>query len=233
MKKIYLVFIFFSLIGYSQNNETKIESQLTFGPTIGANISIIPKFLDGVKENTPRLGLNIGGFFRYQATSSIYIQTEATYSQQGTNTVFDIDVDLFGQSQKLQFNGDFKVDYIRVPVIFRKNLWDNLYLGAGPYVSFLTKKYVSLYTDDGVIKVSGDFDEVVEQLQSFDIEDLNFKANDVDYGALLDLGYMFDFGLTLNSRFGIGLTNIIENLDQNKTVTSKNYFIAFGFEYAF
>jgi uncharacterized protein YwgA len=232
VKHIYLIFIFFSLICYSQNNEENPDHKLTFGPTIGANISIIPKFLDGVKENNPRLGLNIGGVLRYQAASKIFIQTEVTYSQQGTNNVFDIEVEFFDQPQKLQFNGDFKVDYIRVPVVLRKNFWNNFYLGAGPYVSFLTKKYVNLYTDDGAIRVSGDFDEVLEQLQNLGA-DLNLKANDVDYGALLDFGYTLDFGITINSRYGIGLTNIIENRDENKNITSKNYFIAFGLEYTF
>lgn len=232
MKKIYLIFIFFSLVSYSQESEKIIDNRLVFGPTVGANLSIIPKFLDGVKENNPRLGLNIGGVLRYQAAHKIFIQTEVTYSQQGTNNVFEIEVDFFGQPQMLEFNGDFKVDYIRVPVVLRKNIWNNLYVGAGPYVSFLTKKYVSLYTDDGAIKVSGDFDEVQEQLQNLGVE-LNFKANDVDYGALLDFGYNLDIGLTINSRFGIGLTNIIENRDENKNITSKNYFIAFGLEYTF
>jgi len=232
VKQIYLIFIFFSLICYSQNNEEKLDHKLTFGPTIGANLSIIPKFLDGVKENNPRLGLNIGGVLRYQAANTIFIQTEVTYSQQGTNNVFDIEVDLFDQPQKLQFNGDFKVDYIRVPVVLRKNLWNKFYLGAGPYVSFLTKKYVNLFTDDGAIRVSGDFDEVMEKLQELGVE-LNLKANNIDYGALLDFGYNLDFGVTLNSRFGIGLTNIIENLDENQNITSKNYFFAFGLEYTF
>lgn len=232
MKQIHLVFIFFSLICNSQNNETKLDNKLTFGPTIGANISIIPKFLDGVKENNPRLGLNIGGVLRYQAANKIFIQTELSYSQQGTNNVFEIEVDFFDQPEKLQFNGDFKVDYIRVPVVLRKNVWNKFYLGAGPYVSFLTKKYVNLYTDDNAIKVSGDFDEVLEQLQNLGVE-LNLKANNVDYGALLDFGYILDFGVTLNSRFGIGLTNIIENRDENKNITSKNYFFAFGLEYTF
>jgi hypothetical protein len=232
VKNIYLIFIFFSLICYSQDNDKKLDNKLVFGPTIGANLSILPKFLDGVKENNPRVGLNIGGLLRYQATNKIFIQTEVTYSQQGTNNVFDIDVEFFGQPQKLEFNGDFKVDYIRVPVVLRMNVWNNFYLGAGPYVSFLTKKYVNLFTDDGAIQVSGDFDEVLEQLQKFGVE-LNIKANDVDYGALFDFGYNLDFGLTLNSRFGIGLTNIIENLDENKNISSKNYFFALGLEYTF
>ncbi len=86
---------------------------------------------------------------------------------------------------------EVKLDYISLPVMAKYYLFDGFSLEAGPQVSFLVK---NSYAVAGV-----------------DIETPGFK--DVDFGANFGLGYRFENGISLQGRYTMGISDVVEQND--------------------
>lgn len=126
MKKLLLSVVFAALgiVTYAQS--------WSFGPTVSlsmTNLSVAA--LGGVPiSNEPRAGLNVGMFMKYRTAGIFAIQTEVTYSTQGSKFKFD-------DATK---SGHLRLGYINVPVLMKFYLVDGLNVMAGPQVGFLVDK---------------------------------------------------------------------------------------------
>ena len=98
-----------------------------------------------------------------------------------------------------------KLDYISIPVMAKYYLLDNLSVEVGPQVSFLVKES---YKVDGT-----------------DIEVGGFK--EVDFGANFGLGYHFDNGISLQGRYMMGISDIVEESD----VQNKGFQFSLGYQF--
>lgn len=89
-----------------------------------------------------------------------------------------------------EFDATFKLDYIQIPLMARYYVSEGFNLEAGPQIGFLTSSEV-------------------------DMEELGVDTKDFfsgfDYGVNFGLGYKFPVGIFLQSRYNLGLANILDS----------------------
>ena len=124
-----LVFILFTSLGFSQDNNTSTQSSDTqpikkdfepefkFGVRGGYNISNLDFTPDPSFENKHRNNMVFGGFVEYFPSESFSMLAELQYSAEGG-----------GKDEAL------RVSYIQMPILFRFHLGTNFSIGAGPQV---------------------------------------------------------------------------------------------------
>ena len=163
MKK--LIFITaLAVFGFYYSN----AQEVAFGIKGGVNFATFNG--DDSSEAKGMTGYHIGGVVNIGVTERFSIQPELLYSAQGADS----------------YLGDFRLDYINIPVLAKFMVVDGLSVEAGPQIGFLTSS----------------------KLESEDIKDLVKKT---DFSALLGLGYMLDGGLNFAARYNFGLSNISDN----------------------
>ncbi len=91
--------------------------------------------------------------------------------------------------------GDFNLDYVNVPVIVKYYLVQGLNIQLGPQFGFLVN------------------DELPSE------SDFN-NPESMDFSAVMGLGYDLPFGLRIDGRYNLGLTDISKNVDgKNQVIT--------------
>lgn len=86
--------------------------------------------------------------------------------------------------------GTLHLDYINVPMLTKFYLWDNLSVEVGPQVGFLVGKKFK------------DAASIMKPITDF---------HSVDLAVAMGAAYDFDFGLTLDVRYNLGLINTIKS----------------------
>lgn len=160
MKKLMLMAAV-AVFGFNFSN----AQEVSFGLKAGVNLATFTG--DDSAEAKGMTGYHLGGVVNFGITDRFSVQPELLYSAQGT------DSDL----------GDFRLDYINVPVLAKFMVVDGLSIEAGPQIGFLTSS----------------------KLEGEEIKDLVKKT---DFSALLGLGYILDGGLNFAARYNFGLTNL-------------------------
>ena len=94
--------------------------------------------------------------------------------------------------------GDFNLDYVNVPVIVKYYLVQGLNIQLGPQFGFLV--------DDNIN--AGD-------------------AEGVDFSAVMGVGYDLPFGLRIDGRYNLGLTDVVKNDNGKNQVFS----LALGYSF--
>jgi len=94
--------------------------------------------------------------------------------------------------------GDFNLDYVNVPVVVKYYLVQGLNIQLGPQFGFL----------------------VNDNIKEADPET-------VDFAAVMGLGYDLPFGLRIDGRYNLGLTEIVKNDDGKNQVFS----LALGYSF--
>lgn len=160
MKKLILLGLtLFFVVGAYHNTQAQ---SIDLGIKVGANFSNIndAKSLD----MSNKTGLVAGAFAAF-GFNKWAIQPEVLYSQQGAKT--DI--------------GDFDLDYVNIPVIFKYYIIGNfLNLQVGPQFGFLTH------------------DSFKDQVES----------KSFDFSGAAGAGLDLPFGLRVDARYNFGLTDI-------------------------
>lgn len=145
---------------------------LDAGVKLGANFSKLND-MSSVKNKT---GMVAGGFVSI-GYNNMAIQPEVLYSQEGSKTDF----------------GNFDLDYINVPVMFKYYLvGEFLNAQVGPQFGFLTKQSMK--------------DQI--------------KTKDFDFSGVAGLGLEIPFGLRVEARYNFGITNVTEDESAKKGVFS-------------
>lgn len=98
--------------------------------------------------------------------------------------------------------GDFNLDYVNVPVIVKYYLVQGLNIQLGPQFGFLVN------------------DKIPNLDDFYDIESM-------DFSAVMGMGYDLPFGLRIDGRYNLGLTDITNNKDGKNQVFS----LALGYSF--
>jgi hypothetical protein len=216
MKKIKVILLSALLltttVGFVQ---AQMEERDPLAPKIGVKggINLANLYVDDVADETLKVGLNAGLFFKVPFTSFFAIQPEILYSSKGSKLTYN---NAFQGSGEYRYN----LNYIEVPMLAVFNLGPHFNLHAGPYAAFLTSANIKDLHDNG------DIDNIT------DLKADNF--NRFDWG--LAGGAALEFSnFTIGARYNYGLKEIGKsgNLSGQLTRDSKNsvasFYIGFGF----
>lgn len=154
------------------------QAQFAFGLKGGLNLSKLD-INQGASNIDNRTGFH-GGAFALIKVTKIGIQPEVLFSKQGSNFTADTK------------NYEANFDYINVPIMLKLYLAAGLNLQVGPQFGFLTTS--ELVTTAGSVKTTQD------------AKSLFNKKSDV--AVAFGAGWDLPFGLTLDARYNIGLSDV-------------------------
>ena len=195
----------------AQKQKTSTENSLQPKIGIKGGINLSNLYVDDVKDENMKVGVNVGLFAKFPVTKGFSIQPEVLYSSKGAKLTYD---NLFGTGEYR-----FNLNYVEVPVLAVINLTPNLNIHAGPYAAYLTNANIKRLNDEG---------------ETSDIADLktdNFKR--FDYGLVGGVGFDIQ-NFTIGARYNYGLNEIGDGgIAGEATKNSKNsaftFYIGIGF----
>jgi hypothetical protein len=217
MKKYRLIILLalftqISLISYGQLIEQNAGNlppkpkvlDIGFGIKAGLNISTINNSQESIDFSPEMLpGFHAGVF------ANFHFGYRNEGSAVGTGW-FGLQPEILYSSQGFAVDGQsVNFDYISLPILAKLYLSKQFNIEAGPYFSYLISVNPSTATIDNAEIVLSDLE----------------KSKDA--GIAVGMGYETKFGLTMNARFNLGLSDVASNL------AWKNQVIAVSFGYMF
>ena len=158
------------------------QAQFSIGVKAGPNFSKIDTESSVLTNYRSRAGFH-GGAFALLKFAKFGIQPEVLFSQQGSKFTFN--------SQHLGSN----YSYVNIPVIVKLYAVGGLNLQFGPQFGFLAS------AQEDKINALGDVETS---------EDVKYEIKKSDFGAALGIGWDLPFGLSIDGRYNIGLSDINE-----------------------
>ena len=165
MKK--LLFFFLIVIQY---NITKAQG-IDFGIKAGVNFSNLSDATD-LKNQTGFVG---GIFAGINFNDKSGIRIDALYSKQGAKLT----------------EGDFDLNYLNIPIVYKHRLISKLHFQIGPQFGFVLDENIKITQPGGIIN---------------DLDTKNF-----DISGVVGLGLDVPLGLRLEARYVFGLSDITDN----------------------
>ena len=160
MKQILYTIIFLTTSALSaQGLEAGVKAGLTFSN------------LRDISVTQQRSGFTAGVFAGVKFNDRFGFQAEMLYSQQGAE--FDY--------------GEFNLDYVAIPVLFKIYLTDRFHVDFGPQLGILLQEEAL---------------SVVNQIGA------SIETNAIDWSAVLGIGFDIPLGLRLEGRYAFGLTEV-------------------------
>ncbi|MFD1602135.1 porin family protein [Flavobacterium artemisiae] len=237
MKKFILLILIISTQSVFSQGDREITYGL-FGGGIYSKMSNIPDALivDGIYEGFTlkeegKFG-GTGGFFinwKYPY-SNVSIQTELSYSGQGTDVNYE---DKKGLKYKMSFN----YSYINIGLQFKYYPVEGFYLGVGPYLSFNIAGDNIKYTSNAqeVFADSGVYFEPDANVQKVLKESFTGKNY---FSGVLSAGYEFSSNLSIGARYSLGITDAMKTEEnghrysENKNkINSISLIIGYSFDF--
>ena len=181
-------------------------SYAQFGVRLGANMANFS--VDDDVEYKSKLGFSAGVFYKLKAGDKLAIQPELNLVQQGSKLEDDgVDVTL-------------SANYIQIPVLLKYAFGNaektNFFIQAGPYVGIGV----------GKIKLKSCAGEDCETEEE-DFGEETLKSS--DFGLNLGAGVNINSKLSIDIRYGLGLSDI----DSEDDISAKNTAINLGVGYTF
>lgn len=166
------------------------------------------------KEAKSKTGFNGGVFVNIPLSKSFRFQPEVSYSSQGGKVQ--------GASSSTTMTYEQDLDYINLPLNFQFMTTGGFFVQTGPQVGFLVGAEKSSTTTGGSSNGGGN-------KAYFDKFDLAWTGG---------IGYLTRFGLGIDARYNLGITNVIADnaptTDPNRlTGTWKNNVAQIGLIYHF
>jgi len=205
--------IAFCTVASAQEQQTTTENSLSPKIGIKGGVNLSNLYVDDVKDENMKVGINIGLFSKIPLTRGFSIQPELLYSNKGSKLTYD---NIIAGQGEYRFN----LNYVEMPVLAVFNLSKNINIHAGPYVSYLTSANVKDLKSDGT------------ENKVTDLKADNFHR--FDYGLAGGIGFDFQ-NFTLGARYNYGLAEIGKSgtLSGDLTKDSKNsnvsIYIGLGF----
>lgn len=148
-----------------------------------------------------RIGLNVGVMGQYFFTDHFAIEGDLLYSQQGCKAKED------------GVKATVKLDYLTIPVLAKYYPTTGFNVYAGPQFGFAVNKKA---------KGSGYGVSVESDLEG---------VNTFDFGAVIGLGYDFNFGLLVDLRYNPGFTHIFKDVDSDDNSRNSVFTIGVGYKF--
>ena len=158
--------------------------------------------LSGIDNTEMKTGFHVGAVAEIKFNEKFSIQPEVVYSAQGARGMLN------------NIEGKANLDYINIPILAKYYIVDGFSVEAGPQVGFLVKA-----------EGKGTVNNVSV---TTDVKD-NFKST--DFGLGFGLAYDLPFGMFVNARYNLGLSDIRNNTSSGDAI--KNNVIQVGIGYKF
>lgn len=237
MKKIVILFIFLGTkIMFGQG-----ERRITYGLFAGAINSKMSNLPDVIVPNGIYEGYSLAGEAKIGATAGflinwkypyakVSIQTEISYSSQGTDLNYQDD-------EGLKYKMNFGYSYINFGTQFKYYPIGGFYVGVGPSVAFNIASNNIKYSSNSqeIFGNSGaDFepDGNVQRVLKETLTGKNF------FSATFATGYEFSSRLSIGARYSLGLTDALtteengQSFSENKNkVNSISLIIGYSFDF--
>lgn len=179
MKKTVLL-IFCVTLGFLS---LSAQDDMRFGAKAGFNVSSLGG--DANLSYDAKAGFHLGGVLEVPFSDNLIIQPEALISYQGSGGFFQDDLNFW---------------YLNIPVVAKYNVWDELYVEAGPYIGLLLSNNV----DRNISGTGASFD----------------NTNGIDIGLGIGAGYRLDENFYFQIRYSAGFINVIEDVNSKNRVFS-------------
>ena len=159
------------------------QAQFSIGLKAGPNFANIDT-KSGFGENYKNRAGFHGGAFALIKVGKIGVQPEVLFSQQGSKVTIN------SQDLKSSFN------YINVPIIVKLYTVAGINLQVGPQFGFVSSAESDYIDDMGNVR-SG--------------QDIKDELKSSDFSAALAVGWDLPFGLSIDGRYNLGLSDINKN----------------------
>lgn len=186
MKRLILV-IAISFFGVST---LSAQEFVIFGAKGGLNFTNMTS--DGFEDNNSRTGFHLGVLAEIPVSDKFSIQPEVLYSTQGTDA----------RSSFNDFSGEYRLDYIQVPIIAKLYLLGGLAVEVGPSFNFLVNEEVKL----GSVSSETEFGSTFE------------------FGGALGASYKFRGGFFASARYTQGFTDAFNSDNWDEDAVNNNGF---------
>ena len=180
MKKSILIAVI-AVLGFT--SAASAQEFVYFGAKGGVNFTNMTS--DGFEDEKSRTGFHLGLVSEIPLSERFSLQPEVLYATQGleANRTFA------GQN----FNGEYQLDYIQVPVLAKIYLIDGLAIEAGPSFNFLVEEEYDFESDMGDAE--------------FDTE----AGSDFEFGGAIGASYKFNSGFFASARYTQGFTDVFDS----------------------
>ena len=159
--------------------------------SMGHKIGLNVTSFSGADDNEYKAGVNVGLMANYRFNKLLAIQPEFLYSLQGSGADLGYD----------DIAVKYDVHYINIPVLLKVYPCSGLNIHLGPQFSFFVDDKVSVKSGGTEISADG-----LDNINSF------------DFALAMGIGYEFNFGLTFDARFNLGLTKIVNDYEDKNRV---------------
>jgi len=173
MKKVTLVTAVLSLVFMMHAKAQDFQ----FGVKAGLNISSLGGAADVGYGSKP--GFHLGAVAEIPFSDAFLLQPEVLLSLQGSGD------GLTGLSN------DFNLFYLNIPLAVKYNVWDELYIEAGPQLGAMIGN---------------------------NLDDFNLESNAIDIGLIVGAGYRLNDNFYFQLRFNAGFINAIEDVTSKNRV---------------
>jgi opacity protein-like surface antigen len=172
---------------------------MSFGVKGGLNISSVTNTQEYGISSSSLAGFYFGVLTEFMLVDKLSIQPEVLYSAQGVKLKFD------GEE------GDLKLAYILIPVMFKYYVADGFSLELGPQIGFLTSAKV---------KSAGETIDMKDEVKS------------TDFGINFGVEYNITSNFFLGARYNLGLTRIQKDLFPGDSESKNSVFqISVGYKF--
>lgn len=179
MKKLLLSLI----AGIAFLGSVKAQSEFTFGPKVGLNVSNITH-----SHGDNKASIHAGMFAEARFTDWLGVQAEILYSRQGWRDKVDIDGDK-------DVKAKYRVNYLNIPILARFYVWDGLSVDLGPQLGIALNAKEKYKHGGSTVK------------------DKIHNLNTLEVSFAMGLSYEFNRGLILSARYNLGLSNVFDKDD--------------------
>lgn len=166
------------------------QEYVVFGAKGGLNFTNMTS--DGFEENNTMTGFHLGVLAEIPLSDRFALQPEVLYSTQGTDA----------RSSFNDFSGEYRLDYIQVPIIAKFYLLGGLAVEVGPSFNFLVNEEVKL----GSVSADTEFGSTFE------------------FGGALGASYKFPGGFFASARYTQGFTDAFNSDNWDEDAVNNNGF---------
>ena len=188
MKKSVLIAV---LAVFGLTSTASAQELVYFGVKGGINFSNMTS--DGFEDENSRTGFHLGLLSEIPVGDRFSIQPEVLYSTQGTEAFSN----RYGQ-------GEYKLDYIHVPVLAKVYLIDGLSLEVGPSFNFLVEEEYELIAGEGFAVIDTEVGSTFE------------------FGGALGATYKFNNGFFTSARYTRGFTDAFDSDNWDEDAVNNN-----------
>jgi len=206
---------------------TVSAQDITFGPTLGLNVSIVTSSVDPEPEgyeapdNATGIGFFIGGFANIGISEKFAIRPELHFSSRGTKSESTSEFDLLGTTIKSESTNKNSDSFIEIPILANIMLSEAFNIHVGPSIGFLAGSKSS--GDTKTTTTVGGTSTTIEDSYEVTGSDATAGRNGMELGLAIGAQFETEGGLGFGVRYTRALTSTNEETEIGDTKFMSNY----------